>query len=178
MPSNVEIKARLPDRERAISTAEELSGSEGKLLVQEDTFFKVAEGRLKLRVQAGSDTAMLIRYHRPDRTGPKVSDYTISTTQTPREMKAILSQCLGELGHVKKQRLLYLVGQTRIHIDTVQGLGDFLELEVVLRSDQPPSEGESIANNLMTSLGVTSQHLVPTAYVDLILHNQNTQLME
>jgi hypothetical protein len=43
---------------------------------------------------------MLIQYHRPDKEGPKLSDYTIATTQTPEELKTILTQCLGELGEL------------------------------------------------------------------------------
>jgi predicted adenylyl cyclase CyaB len=174
MPSNVEIKARLFDREKAICVAGQLSGSEGELLEQDDTFFSVAQGRLKLRVQStsGHAVAMLIQYHRPDKEGPKLSDYTIATTQTPEELKTILTQCLGT---VRKQRRLFVVGQTRIHIDTVQGLGEFLELEVVLRPGQLPSEGESIANDLMGQLGVTPDNLVSGAYVDL-LYKQHTAL--
>jgi adenylate cyclase class IV len=166
MPSNVEIKARLFDREKAICVAGQLSGSEGELLEQDDTFFSVAQGRLKLRVQStsGHAVAMLIQYHRPDKEGPKLSDYTIATTQTPEELKTILTQCLGELGTVRKQRRLFVVGQTRIHIDTV-----------VLRPGQLPSEGESIANDLMGQLGVTPDNLVSGAYVDL-LYKQHTAL--
>ena len=100
---------------------------------------------LQLRVENGGG-GKLILYHRPDIAGPKLSDYTIATTeaspllaltleaavdpQTPAELGAILGQSLGELGRVRKQRLLFLVGQTRVHIDTVEGLGHFLELEV------------------------------------------------
>ena len=90
------------------------------------------------------------------------------------------------VGTVKKQRLLFLVGQTRVHIDTVQGLGEFLELEVcgyvvsslimslimlqvVLRPGQLPSEGESIAIDLMAQLGVAPDNLVSGAYMDLLL---------
>jgi adenylate cyclase class IV len=84
---------------------------------------------LQLRVEKGS-VAQLIHYHRTDSAGPKLSHYTIATTETPEELKTILSQAMGELGRVRKRRLLFLVGQTRVHIDTVERLGDFLELEV------------------------------------------------
>uniref|UniRef100_A0A8C3FEW7 CYTH domain-containing protein n=1 Tax=Chrysemys picta bellii TaxID=8478 RepID=A0A8C3FEW7_CHRPI len=72
----------------------------------------------------------LIFYERPDSEGPKLSHYSISPTADPAGLKAVLSQALGVQGVVKKERRLYVVGQTRVHLDRVEGLGDFLELEV------------------------------------------------
>jgi hypothetical protein len=65
-------------------------------------------------------------------------------------------------------RLLYLVGQTRVHLDSVVGLGDFLELEVVLRPDQSPAEGQIIAAGLMRRLGIHDSDLIATAYADML----------
>jgi adenylate cyclase class IV len=64
--------------------------------------------------------------------------------------------------------LLYLVGQTRVHLDSVAGLGDFLELEVVLRPDQSPAEGQIIAAGLMRRLGIHDSDLIATAYADML----------
>jgi len=61
-----------------------------------------------------------------------------------------------------------LVGQTRIHIDEVEGLGSFLELEVVLQEGQQPEEGMAIATALMEKLGVKKKDLIAGAYIDLI----------
>ena len=69
---------------------------------------------------------------------------------------------------VKKVRTLYLVGQTRIHIDRVQRLGDFLELEVMLRADQNEIEGKRIAAALLSEFGIEHQQLVGEAYFDLL----------
>jgi predicted adenylyl cyclase CyaB len=80
---------------------------------------------------------------------------------------------MGELGRVRKRRLLFLVGQTRVHIDTVERLGDFLELEVVLRPQQSQREGETIANDLMFKLGVSPDQLISCAYMDLILQQSS-----
>lgn len=43
---------------------------------------------------------------------------------------SLLDTALGSTGRVKKVRRLFLVDQTRIHVDSVEGLGDFAELEV------------------------------------------------
>ena len=69
---------------------------------------------------------------------------------------------------VEKRRHLYLVGQTRIHLDEVTGLGTFMELEVVLRDDQSPADGERIAQELMKALEVDTADLIHGAYADLI----------
>ena len=69
---------------------------------------------------------------------------------------------------VRKTRTLYLIGQTRVHIDEVEGLGTFLELEVVLRERQIEAEGKAIAESLMVEFGIDKRELVPEAYVDLL----------
>ena len=71
-------------------------------------------------------------------------------------------------GIVRKKRHLFLVGQTRIHIDEVEGLGSFLELEVVLQEGQEAEEGMAIATSLMDKLRVKKKDLVAGAYIDLI----------
>lgn len=49
MPRNVEIKAKVADAEELKAKIRNLAGSEGTLIEQEDTFFNVPNGRLKLR---------------------------------------------------------------------------------------------------------------------------------
>lgn len=83
-------------------------------------------------------------------------------------MLETLSAALGVIGTVRKHRVLYLSGQTRIHLDDVEGLGDFLELEVVLDDGQSTAEAERIANDLMAQLGITGDDLVAVAYIDLL----------
>jgi len=73
-------------------------------------------------------------------------------------------------GVVKKSRSLPLVGQTRAHLDDVDGLGHFMELEVVLEEGQSEREGEAIARDLMEKLGIDNEDLIASAYVDLLLY--------
>ena len=112
-----------------------------EILDQEDIFFQTTSGRLKLRVFA-HDRGELILYQRANVAGPKTSDYRIAPTTDPAALQAILASALSVLGVVKKRRWLYLVGQTRVHLDRVEGLGEFVELEVVLRHDQAAEEGD------------------------------------
>ena len=167
MPSNIEIKARVSDFDRLRKRAEELSDTPLQVIPQEDTFFNTEKGRLKLRVLP-SDRAQLIYYLRSDQEGPKRSDYHIFETPDPENLKHVLELAYGIRGVVKKTRYLYIVGQTRIHVDDVEGLGQFMELEVVMQAGQSDAEGQAIAEALMTSLGIERRDLIEGAYMDMM----------
>ncbi|XP_071563844.1 uncharacterized protein [Temnothorax nylanderi] len=170
---NIDVKAVIRDIERTIAKATELSETPEIKIEQHDTFFKAKDGRLKLRkfkVGVIDGAAELILYKRPDVLGPKLSTYdkVELNADIVESITNILSQAMGVLGIVKKTRLLYIVGQTRIHIDKVDGLGDFIELEVVLKEDQDVEEARDIADNLMQKLFIKEDDLIAEAYVDLL----------
>ena len=167
MPANIEIKARVRDFEEIKFRAEKLSDTPVQVIPQEDIFFHVEKGRLKLRILA-PDHAQLIYYTRPDQEGPKRSDYHLTRSTEPQNLKHVLELAYGIRGVVRKTRYLYLVGQTRIHVDDVEGLGAFLELEVVLEEGQSDAEGQQIAEDLMSALGVERDDLIEGAYMDLL----------
>ena len=167
MASNIEIKARVDDFDALKARAESLSDGPVKVIPQEDTFFNTEKGRLKLRVLA-PDLGYLIYYERPDQDGPKRSDYHLAETRDPENLKTALSLALGVRGVVRKTRYLYMAGQTRIHLDEVEGLGHFMELEVVMREGQSDAEGQAIAEDLMRRLGVREEALIEGAYMDLL----------
>lgn len=167
MPVNVEIKAALKNQAIAEAVAARLSDSGPETTRQEDTFFRCDGARLKLRV-LGSECGELIHYQRSDVADARRSRYLIARTTEPHVLKEILSRTLGITGVVRKTRTLYLIGQTRVHIDEVEGLGTFLELEVVLREGQSDSEGKTIAENLMFEFGIDRQQLISEAYIDLM----------
>jgi predicted adenylyl cyclase CyaB len=167
MSTNIEIKARARAFADIKSRAEKLSDTPVEVIAQEDIFFNVPQGRLKLRILA-PDRGQLIYYTRPDQEGPKRSDYHIADTSDPDNFKSVLELAYGIRGVVKKTRYLYLVGQTRVHLDDVAGLGQFMELEVVMREGQGDAEGQKIAEGLMASLGVERSDLLEGAYMDLL----------
>ncbi len=86
-----------------------------------------------------------IFYRRDDRPGPKLSDYLVVPTSQPQALLELLSAAQGERGRVQKVRRPYEIGRTRVHLDRVEGLGDFLELEVVLQADDQSEDGETEA---------------------------------
>ncbi|XP_044199590.1 uncharacterized protein LOC122975297 isoform X2 [Thunnus albacares] len=168
MPSNVEIKAKVSDPTRFAEKAAKLSQSEGTIIRQHDTFFNCSQGRLKLR-DLMNGSGQLIFYERPDTDGPKLSRYSISPTSDPPSLQVVLSDALGVKGEVRKERRLFLIGQTRVHLDAVEGLGHYMELEVVMRPEQTVEEGQQVAEHLMEQLGVSKESLVTGAYMDLLL---------
>lgn len=167
MPRNIEIKARIASVDAMLPRAAELADSGPEVLFQDDTFFRCTHGRLKLRVFADG-AGELIFYRRADAAGPKASDYLLVPVPDPDALRLALGQAYGEAGRVRKQRTLFLAGRTRIHLDRVEGLGDFLELEVVLRDDDSLEGGVDEAQHLMRALGVTPGDLVQGAYADLL----------
>jgi len=179
VPRNIEIKARIDAVEamlpRATSLADTPEGApEGaplapELIEQDDSFYAVPQGRMKLR-RFADGSAELIHYQRPDDVGARASDYVrvpLDAASAPALHEA-LTRGLGLLGRVRKRRWLVLVGPTRIHLDRVEGLGDFIELEVVLREGQPDAEGIAIAEGLMRSLGLAEAPRLAGAYLDLL----------
>jgi adenylate cyclase class IV len=168
MPRNVEIKARIHSVDVLLMRAQPLADGPPERIEQDDTFIHCAHGRLKLR-DFGNGRGELIHYERPDTDGPKLSDYVRTPTGDPAALREALTRAHGQLGRVRKTRLLLLAGQTRIHLDRVEGLGDFMELEVVLRDEQSLQEGQAIAERLMAQLGIAPSQRLAGAYLDLLL---------
>ncbi len=167
MPANIEIKSHASDFEAQAKVAAALADGPFQDLDQTDTFFEVSHGRLKLR-EFGDGSAELIQYQRADHSGPKQSSYLISRTSEPDTLRTALSAALGVRWVVRKQRRVWLTGATRMHFDRVEGLGDFIELEVVLGDTLDSEAGHAIAQQLMGRLGIRPDHLVSGAYVDLL----------
>jgi adenylate cyclase len=165
MPRNVEIKARIAGVAALMPLAARLADSGPVVLEQDDTFFSCPNGRLKLRDQFAAG-AELIFYQRADESGPKESFYVRAPVPDPEAMRTLLQQAHGQTGRVRKRRVLYLVGRTRIHLDAVERLGEFLELEVVLRDGESAEAGVLEAKKIMAALGIGPQQLIQGAYVD------------
>jgi predicted adenylyl cyclase CyaB len=167
MPRNVEIKAVTRDPLGLRARALALADTPVQVIEQVDTFFVTDTGRLKLRAFADG-TGELIHYERPDAEGPKTSRYALAPTGDAAALAAVLAASLPVRGVVRKRRELLLAGRTRIHLDTVDGLGSFLELEVVLADGETVDDGQAEARRLMAALGVEPDDLVKGAYIDLL----------
>ena len=167
MARNVEIKARIESVAALLPRVQAIAGDGPAKIFQDDTFFTCANGRLKLR--AFSETSgELIFYQRPDKAGPKESFYVISPTTSPDTLREVLTLAYGQTGRVRKRRSLFMRGRTRIHLDEVEGLGDFLELEVVLSEGEATKEGIATAHELLARLDIRPEQLIEGAYADLL----------
>jgi predicted adenylyl cyclase CyaB len=167
MARNVEIKARLvaPEATRRLVAA--LADGPAERVEQTDTLFPVTGGRLKLRENPAAG-AELIFYRRRDARGPAASTYAKIAVADGTALRELLAKALGVAGRVRKRRLVYRIGRTRVHLDAVEGLGDFLELEVVLRDGERVAAGAGEARRLMRRLGIRRAALVAGAYADLL----------
>ncbi len=170
MPRNIEIKAHVEDINKHIALSKTIADQPVQFLHQEDVFFNCENGRLKLR-KFPDAPAQLIFYQRTDQAGPKLCDYSIIEITSPESLQTTLEQAYGIKAIVKKQRQLFLTGRTRIHLDTVENLGDFIELEVVLGEDDSTLAGELEAQGLMKKLEIDKENLIEKAYIDLLIIN-------
>lgn len=110
----------------------------------------------------------MIFYSRPDKPGPKESFYLRSPIANPETLRRALSEAYGEIGRVRKCRTLFEIGRSRIHLDQVDELGDFLEIEVVLTDEEDAEAGVLEAQQIMSQLRIDSGQLVEAAYIDLL----------
>jgi len=163
---NIEIKARVRD-ESHVRDYMRTQGTQHETQYQRDIFFHAFHGRQKLRCfRDGS--GVLVAYDRPDRAGPKLSDYVLAPVADAAPCEQALTRSLGVRGIVEKKREIAIVGQTRIHLDEVRNLGLFLELEVVLHPGQDLQTGEAIADSLMSDLKIEPADLLEHAYIDML----------
>ena len=167
MPRNIEIKARIDDLPSLALRLAAIADRGPTEIAQDDTFFSCPDGRLKLRAFS-SASGELIYYRRANQEGPKESFYVLSPTASPDTPREARTHAYGQAGRVQKHRTLFLVGRTRVHLDDVQDLGQFLELEVVLEDGESADSGVAEASSLMARLGVEQAQLISGAYVDLM----------
>jgi homotetrameric cytidine deaminase len=175
---NIEIKARDPQPARTLELALALGADDRGEIAQIDTYFARARGRLKLREQEPGD-AELIQYRRADTPGARESEYRRVPAGDAAALREALDAALGTLVVVRKRRRLLLHENVRIHLDEVDGLGTFVELEAVAETGAEFSAvAEPVADlaaehdevsRLRAALEVSDDALVPESYSDLLL---------
>lgn len=163
----MEIKARVDSLASLRERVEALADTGPSIVDQRDTYFRSRHGRLKLR-EFADGSAELIYYARADTTEPIESSFVKVPCPEPDAILQALTIALGVRGEVRKQRTVYRHGPTRIHLDSVEGLGEFMELEVVMPADGDIEDGVSVAQSLMERLGIGPTDLVEESYIDLV----------
>ncbi len=169
--TNIEIKARCPApdqvRQVLLSAGAECRGID----TQTDTYFQVPDGRLKLR--QGNIENALIFYRRPNQTGPRQSDVSLYRTTPDSALAEVLLFALPVLVVVQKQREIYFLENVKFHLDTVEGLGGFVEIEAM---DADGSiEIETLrrqCESFMKKLGIRRNDLFDCSYSDLLMRKE------
>ena len=168
MPANLELKARCADlaalRERVKAVATAWLGVDEQV----DTYFRTREGRLKLR-ESSLSGGQLVPYLRPDAAAARRSDYVVVPVPEPARTKELLAVLLGVHRVVRKTREIALHENVRIHLDRVEGLGDFVELEAVW-DGSPSGEAEQARKVacLRERLEIRDADLVAGSYESLL----------
>ena len=164
---NIEIKAKCDNPEGIRNILLEHGARFVGKDHQIDTYFKVADGRLKLR--QGEIENALIYYKRDNQSGPKQSDIKLYRPKSSEELKELLSSSLGVQIVVDKQREIYFIDNVKFHLDTVQGLGDFVEIEAIDEDDTHSIDDlRGQCDAYLKLLDIQPQDLVSESYSDLI----------
>jgi len=168
---NIEIKVRVSDRAKMLQYITQLGAESKGVLRQTDTYFNVPSGRLKMREERSRDFADIIFYNRPNKKTSRLSEYDIIEIQKSgiKGIKKLLSNALSSSVIVKKVRRLYMYQHTRVHLDHVNGLGDFLELETVVKGGQKMIDALKEHRRVVRALGLESCEKIPFSYSDLLL---------
>jgi len=164
MAKNLEIKLKMDSFEKILMRLKNMGASDEGTLNQKDIYYQIENGLLKLRVQDGEN--VLIKYNRDESGNDRWSDYDIlklSGEDVERYMKGIFN--IETI--VEKERKLYLYKDTRIHLDTVNDLGLFLELETVVTSSL--DYAKDLFNEMVTILELDTGRQILSSYRDLML---------
>jgi homotetrameric cytidine deaminase len=164
---NVELKARDRDPEATLAAALAHGAVDQGVLTQIDTYFAAREGRLKLREEGGAGT--LIAYARADEAMARISAYHLVAVPDPAALKSALDDALGTVVVVEKFRRLLLWQDVRIHLDAVEGLGTWLELEAVASADSDLAEEHRKVAELRAVLKIDDEDVVATGYAAMLL---------
>ncbi len=163
---NVELKALDPDPARSLAVCRELGAEDRGVVRQRDTYFRAREGRLKLREEEPGG-AVLVQYDRPDGAAARESRYRLVPVDEAEALREALDAALGTLVVVDKERHLLLWEGVRIHLDRVDGLGTFVELEGVAPPESDLSAERERVARLREALEI--REILPDSYSDRLL---------
>lgn len=162
----VELKARYEDhgKARALLAGADPVGT----FAQIDTYFAVGERRLKLRSVAGRPEGQLVYYERPDAASIKESAVLLADVASADAVREILRRVMPVQAEVRKTREIYRYQGVQVHLDTVEGLGRFIEFEKVLGSEAEREEGRAVLEALRTYFQIPKEDLMASSYSDLV----------
>lgn len=165
---NIELKARSSNQDAVREILRAKNADFKGVDHQIDTYFEVRNGRLKLR--EGKIENYLIYYKREDKNGPKQSDVILFKSDPSSSLKEILTKALGVLAVVDKKREIYFIDNVKFHIDNVEGLGTFVEIEAI---DKGGAIGKEKlleqCQHYLELFKISENELISGSYSDLLL---------
>jgi adenylate cyclase class IV len=176
---NIELKVLCTEKDH-IRVLQALSDNVSRPLEtieQTDRYYAIPDGRLKMRWGTGTDPE-LIRYTRPDLLGARLSTYCRQSFEMVQAgfIDRLLIDLCGELVTVSKTRIVGLIGATRVHVDSVAGLGRYVELETVVGEGASAEfDGNTEFENVVKLLGLNNLEAIPGSYSDLLLARGSAQ---
>jgi adenylate cyclase class 2 len=170
---NVEFKAELRDYDLAKTICKAIGATEAIVLDQTDTYYKVPSGRLKKREQTGQEPEYIF-YDRANKAEARLSHYVIYDEPTAKQRFAC--DTLPVLVVVSKQRLVYLTGNIRIHLDKVVGLGTFLEIEAVVSRAHNVRACHDKVIELKAKLLPAIGEMISMSYSDMMMLEQGIDI--
>jgi predicted adenylyl cyclase CyaB len=165
---NIELKASDPDRDRSLQVCANLGAADHGEIWQRDSYFETAHGGLKLREERPGPPH-LIQFDRADEREQRESRYRIETVQDPANVTAMLALAFGLRVTVVKRRRLFLWQQVRIHLDEVERLGSFIELEAVAPAASDLSTEHALVDDLRAAFSISDDCLHALGYADQLL---------
>ena len=162
---NLEAKFRLHDLVAARGRAVAIGCAPRAVLLQRDRFFRVGFGKLKLREEPGN--AYLVHYGRSETDSLQLSSYEIVAVPEPEKTRAMLEAALGMIAEVRKGRILLMRANVRLHLDRVEGLGDFGEIEAVIADGDDPERSRAAVDETLAALGIARGDLIDVSYFEL-----------
>ena len=169
---DIEIKVRPRDWERVHRELARLGARDMGVETQHDIFYSCSTGRLKFR-SSSRDGDMLVAYSRPDAPGLRASDYHLVPVTDRAALLRALDATLGRLGEVRKRRQLFWLDNIRVHLDEVDGLGRFLEIEAQVDDAHPEEQCREAAAALLEGFGIRPEDRLSVAYVDLEVRRED-----
>jgi adenylate cyclase class 2 len=160
---NIELKARDPDPAFSIDACRALKAEDKGAIWQRDTYFDVPFGGLKLR-EENPGRPHLIQFERANEPQQRESRYRIVDVTDPQTLLAALTAAVGLAVVVTKRRRLFLWQNVRIHLDDVEHLGTFIELEAVATPDSDLSHEHTLVSRLRSTLAITDERLIAIGY--------------
>ncbi|MCF6242677.1 MAG: class IV adenylate cyclase [Bacteroidales bacterium] len=167
---NIEIKARAESNDKIRSILKSKNADFKGIDHQVDTYFNIPSGRLKLR--QGNIENSLIFYRRENTAEPKESDVSLYRAKETGDLKQVLQSALGKLVTVDKQREIYFINNVKFHLDSVKGLGEFVEIEAIGKQENERETLLKQCNYYLQLFDIEDKNLISVSYSDMLLNKK------